>query len=341
VGGETLVSSLLLLLAQGEPNMDAFPRTTSMLVEQGNKVIHERYHGGTGVETLHDPRSVGKSITGLAVGIAIAEQKLASVDAPAFGYLTDLRPFAGDGAAKTRITIADFLTMSSALDCDDDDPDSPGNELGMYPKPVWARWAVDLPVKAGYVRDAAGRGPFAYCTAGVFLLGQILQRATGQPVDRYIESRLLAPLGITRRAWERSPSGEVMTGGMLRLRTRDLARLGRLMLDRGRWAGKQVVPAAWIDRSLSVQRRLNKAQDPTGEMGYGYLLYQRNYRTPCGRTAGWFMSGNGGNHVVMLKELDAVVVVTRTNYNTRGTHDQTRRLMEQHLLPRLACPTKR
>ena len=74
--------------------------------------------------------------------------------------------------------------MSSALDCDDDD-DSPGNELGMYPRPVWARWAVDLPVKAGYTRDAAGRGPFAYCTAGTFLLGQILQRAAGQPVDRY------------------------------------------------------------------------------------------------------------------------------------------------------------
>ena len=53
------------------------------------------------------------------------------------------------------------------------------------------------------------------------------------------------------------------------------------------------------------------------------------------------MSGNGGNHVVVFKDLDAVVVVTRTNYDTRGTHDQTRRLMEQHLLPRLACPAKR
>jgi CubicO group peptidase (beta-lactamase class C family) len=333
----------LLLLVQGEPNIDmgAFPRTTSVLVEQGGKLIHERYYLGTDVDTLHDPRSVGKSITGLAVGVAIAENKLPSVDAPAFAHLADLRPFAHAGAAKAGITIADFLTMSSALDCDDDDGDSPGNELGMYPKPVWTRWAVDLPVKAGYTRDAAGRGPFSYCTAGVFLLGQILQRATGQPVDRYIESRLLTPLGITRRTWARSSSAEVLTGGMLRLRTRDLAKLGRLLLDRGRWSGKQLVPAAWIDRSLSVQRRPNKAQDPAGQLGYGYLLYRRDYATPCGPKSGWYMSGNGGNHVVVLKDLDAVVVVTRTNYNTRGTHDQTWRLTEQHLLPRLTCPTKR
>jgi CubicO group peptidase (beta-lactamase class C family) len=149
------------------------------------------------------------------------------------------------------------------------------------------------------------------------------------------------PLGITRRTWARSSSAEVLTGGMLRLRTRDLAKLGRLLLDRGRWSGKQQVPAAWIDRSLSVQRRPNKAQDPAGQLGYGYLLYRRDYATPCGPKSGWYMSGNGGNHVVVLKDLDAVVVVTRTNYNTRGTHDQTWRLTEQHLLPRLTCPTKR
>jgi CubicO group peptidase (beta-lactamase class C family) len=104
----------------------------------------------------------------------------------------------------------------------------------MYPKPVWARWAVDLPVRAGWARNPRGRGPFAYCTAGSFLLGQIVQHATGVPVDRYVQERLFRPLGIEAVEWPRSPAGEVMTGGGIQLRTRDLAKLGQLVLDRGR-----------------------------------------------------------------------------------------------------------
>jgi CubicO group peptidase (beta-lactamase class C family) len=331
-----------LLLAAADPIAVAidggeFPRTTSVLVERGGETLYERYFAGTSAATLHDPRSVGKSLTGLAVGAAIAEGKLASVDAPAFGFLRDLRPFARDGALKSAITIADLLTMSSALDCDDDDAKSPGNEENMYPQRVWARWAVDLPVKEGYARDGAGRGPWSYCTAGVFLLGQILQRATHQPVDRYIQQRLFAPLGIRDFTWFRSPTAEVMTGGKVQLRTRDLASLGRMVLDRGRWRGKSVVPAAWIDRALSVQRRPNRSADPKGELDYGYLFWRRDYTTSCGRASGWLMSGNGGNHVVMLKDLDTVVVVTTVNYNTRGMHAQTWRLVER-LLSDLVCP---
>lgn len=95
-----------------------------------------------------------------------------------------------------------------------------------------------------------------------------------------------------------------MTGGKLQLRTRDLASLGQLVLQRGSWQGRQIVRAAWIDQALSVQRRPSAEQDPNGELEY---------------------------------ELDAVAVVTTINYNTRGMHQQTTRLLEQHVLPRLDC----
>ena len=134
---------------------------------------------GTLTYTLHDARSTGKSITALAVGIAIGRGVLPGVDAKVFPYLADLQPFAGAGPLKDAITVEDLLTMSSALDCDDDDPRNPGNEENMYPQPAWARWAVDLPTRADYRRDASGRGPWHYCTAGTFLLGQVLQRAAG------------------------------------------------------------------------------------------------------------------------------------------------------------------
>jgi CubicO group peptidase (beta-lactamase class C family) len=201
----------------------------------------------------------------------------------------------------------------------------------MYPKQVWARWAVDLPVKAHYARDASGRGPFAYCTAGVFLLGQIIQRAAGMRVDRYLEEKLFKPLGIARWQWPTSPSGEVMTGGGLRLRSRDLAAVAQMLLDGGKWQGKQVVPESWANAALAVHRKANESQD------YGYLFWRRDYRTRCGRFSGWYMAGNGGNAIVVFKDLDAAVVVTRANYNTRGMHQQTVRLLEEYALPDLAC----
>jgi CubicO group peptidase (beta-lactamase class C family) len=176
------------------------------LAAKDGKTVYEGYFGGTDADTLQNTRSATKSVTSLAAGIAVAEGRIPSVSAPAFAFLADLQPFAHDGMVKSAITVEDLLTMSSALDCDDNDEQSPGNEENMYPKQVWARWAVDLPVKPRYERDASGLGPFAYCTAGVFLLGQIIQRASGMPVDQYVREKLFKPLGIARWQWPTSPS---------------------------------------------------------------------------------------------------------------------------------------
>ena len=295
-------------IARGEA-----PRTTSVLVMRSGAIEHEAHFNGSGPETLQDTRSVGKSITALAVGIAIQRGAIPSVAAPAFAYLKDLAP--RPEPFKAAITIEDLLTMSSALACDDDDGGSPGNERLMYPRRSWGRWAVDLGPQPGWQRDATGRGPWRYCTAGSFLLGQILERATRQPADRFIADHVFRPLGITRWEFTRSPSGEVMTGGMLWLRTRDLAALGWLVRARGR-AGKgvrQVVPAAFVRAALTAHRKT-----PYFEEDYGYQFWRHRYRSPCGPQTGWQMSGNGGNKVVILDALDAVVVVTRTHYNQRA-----------------------
>lgn len=309
----------------------AFPRTTGVLVAKDGRLVFERYFEGGGRDLLNDTRSAMKSVTALAVGTAIADGVLKSVNEPAFARLSDLAPFAHDGELKRAITLVDFLTMSSALDCNDWDEASPGNEENMYPRRDWSRWAADIPVKADYGRDASGRGPFSYCTAGVFLLGQIVQRALKEPMDEYIARRLFAPLGIARHQWPRSPSGEVQTGGGLRLRGRDLVRLGLLVSSGGRRNGEQVVPAPWIKEMLTVRRRVDDEQN------YGYLYWQRQYRSPCGQLTGWFMSGNGGNVVVHVAERGIVAAVTRTHYNNRDMHGQTVRLLEDHVFAALDC----
>jgi CubicO group peptidase (beta-lactamase class C family) len=308
-----------------------FPKTTSVLVVYRGKLTYERYFGEGGPELLNDTRSATKSITSLAVGEAIRDGAIASVDVPAFSFLGDQAPFKNDTPLKDGITIADFLTMSSALDCDDDTDASPGNEDNMHPRPNWTRWAVDLPTRPDYRRDGTGRGPFFYCTTGAFLLGQIVQRAVRKPVDEYIEQRILEPLGISKWEWPRSPSGEVMTGGGLRLRSRDLAKLAWMLADDGRWNGQSVISPLWVASALSAHRKANADQ------GYGYLFWQRTYATKCGPVSGWYMAGNGGNAIVVLKDLHAAVVVTRQNYNTHGMHQQTVDLLEKYVLPALPC----
>jgi CubicO group peptidase (beta-lactamase class C family) len=310
---------------------DLAPNTSSVLVLKDGRLVFERYFGSGGREVLNDTRSAMKSITALGLGIALADRALHSIDEPAFRRLADRAPFGNDGLLKQQITLADFLTMSSALECNDWDPSSRGNEEGMYPRRDWTRWAIDLPIKPDYRRDSSGRGPFSYCTAGVFLLGQILQRAVREPVDEYLNRKLLDPLGIARRDWPRSPSGEVMTGGGLRLRSRDLAKLGLLVASGGRWAGRQIVPREWMAEALTVRRRVD------AEQNYGFLFWQREYRSPCGHLAGWYMSGNGGNVVLYVPDQALVAVVTRRHYNERGMHQQTLRLLEDQVLASLSC----
>ena len=308
-----------------------YPKTTSILIVRDGKLAYEEYFGEGSRELLNDTRSATKSITSLAVGAAIADGAIASKQSSAWSYLGDLKPFRSDGPDKAAITIEDLLTMSSALDCNDDDDKSPGNEDNMHAQADWSRWAVDLPTMNGYRRDANGLGPWRYCTAGAFLLGQVLQRATRTQADRYIEKRILTPLGISKREWPYSPSGETMTGGGLRLRSRDLAKIADMLIDRGRWKSEQVIPAAWVESALSVHRKAYS------DANYGYLFWQRDYGTACGPVSGWYMAGNGGNAIVMLGGLHAAVVVTRMNYNSRGMHQQTVDLLERYVLPALPC----
>lgn len=122
-----------------------------------------------------------------------------------------------------------------------------------------------------------------------------------------------------------------MTGGGLRLRSRDLAKLGLLVSSDGHWGRRQIFPADWIAEMLTVRRRVD------AEQSYGFLYWQREYRSRCGRLAGWYMSGNGGNVVVNIPSQALVVVVTRRHYNQRGMHEQTARLLGDHVFAALAC----
>lgn len=331
-----VLAALPLATAKADPLSDAiargdYPKTTSVLVMRNGKVVYEAYFNDGGRDVLNDTRSAMKAITALAVGAALADGWLKAIDEPVFPVLSDLKPFANPTPDKDAVTLSDMMSMSSALDCNDNDDVSPGNEDRMHEQTNWTRWAVDLPTMAGYQRDASGLGPWRYCTANAFLAGQIVERVTHRSFDAYVKQRLLAPLNIARWEWPRSPSGEVMTGGGLRLRTRDLGAIASMMANEGSWQGHQVLPKDWIDQMLTIRRASRPDQN------YGYFVFEGDYKTACGPKPVWYMAGNGGSQILILRDLNAAVVLTRTNYNVRGTSATSQELIEKYLLPLLPC----
>jgi CubicO group peptidase (beta-lactamase class C family) len=213
--------------------------------------------------------------------------------------------------------------MSSIVECDDWIEYSRGNEERMYPMEDWAAFYLDLPVRGLPWKHDKSVRPFSYCTSGVFVLGQMIARAAKMPVDEFARVRLFEPLGITRAEWAYSPLGLAMTGGGLRLTSRDWIKLAQLYANGGVWNGKRIVSAAWVARSTRKHARIDDETD------YGYLWWLVKW----GGVRAYAMQGNGGNKVGVLPERDLIVVITSTNYNTRGMHEQTTKLLTDYILP--------
>ncbi len=309
---------------------DEFKKITSIVVARDGKLVYEAYFDQAGADGLRNTRSVTKTITGMLVGIAIDRKALAGVNAPVLPFFTDQTPFQNPDARKDRITMEDFLTMSSILECDDWNDFSRGNEERMYPIEDWLKFTLDLPVRGLSWSPQPKAGPrernFSYCTAGVFTLGQVVARAARQPVNEFAAQHLFAPLGIQKTEWMFSPLGLAMTGGGLGLRSRDLLKLGQLYLDGGVWNGKRVVPEAWVKGSTRPHARIDDATE------YGYLWWIKTWKSGDKQFPSYYMTGNGGNKVVVLPDLKMVVVLTSTNYNTPGMHKQTDTLLTDHIL---------
>jgi len=311
---------------------DQFKKIGSVVVARHGKLAFEDYvEGDAGV--LRDTRSATKTITGGLVGMAIERHELSGVEARVLSLLPErARRVANPDPRKDAITVEDLLTMSSPLECDDWNDASRGNEERMYLIEDWAQFVLDLPI-AGHMRlgETIDRPPhgrrFSYCTGGVFVLSEVLQKVTGRRTDLYARERLFEPLGIGEVKWVYSPLDIPQTGGGLRLTSRDLLKLGQLYLAGGRWGGRAILSEAWARRSTEPHVRIDETTE------YGYLWWLKTFESGGQRYPAYFMSGNGGNKVVVVPSLDLVAVITSTNFNSRGMHEQTEKLLTEYLLP--------
>jgi len=308
-----------------------FKKIGSVLIARHGKLVYESYFDGD-VSTPRDTRSATKSITDMLVGIAIDEKKLSGVDARVLQLLPEhARKLQNPDPRKDKITVEDFLTMSSPLECDDWNDASRGNEERMYVIEDWAQFILDLPI-AGHMHLGEQVDPppygryFSYCTGGVFTLSEVLQKATGVRTDHYARENLFVPLGITDEQWFYSPMNVPQTGGGLRLSGRDLLKLAQLYLNGGSWQGRRIVDENWVRTSTQPHARIDE------ETEYGYLWWLKAFKSGEKSYPAFFMSGNGGNKVMAFPGLDMVVVITSTNYNTRGMHQQTEKLLTDYVL---------
>jgi CubicO group peptidase (beta-lactamase class C family) len=311
-----------------------YKNITSLILVQHGRLVHEAYFNDGSRERLNDTRSAMKSVTSLLVGAAIDRGLIPGVQAKVYAYFPDKRPIGNPDPRKRSFTLEDLLTMSSLWECDDDNSFSRGNEERMYPVEDWVQFALDLPIK-GFPpwqekpRDSPYGRSFSYCTAGVVTLGAIVERATRLPLSRFAQQALEQPLGITTSQWNVSPLGVGIGGGGTRYRSRDLAKIGEMVRQGGRWQGRQVVSPAWIDASLT-----NRVQ-AREEVEYGYLWWHFHFPAKGHDQDVWAASGNGGNYIFMLPGLELVAVITSTAYNKSFAHPQSNEIYREFVLKAL------
>ncbi len=344
------VSELELEGVQGQPvqnlvrELQLSPqRVDSFLIVRHGKLVLESYFGGWQRERLHELRSVSKSVNSLLVGIAIDQGALDGVGHLMVDLFPQYAALVSDGS-KGAIGVEHLLTMSSGLRWDQtsfDHSDDRNNEGALERSDNWLEYVLsrEMQYAPGEV--------FLYNSGCSALLAGIVKQATGEHSNIVAERSLFGPLGIERYYWQRQSDGLCNAWAGLSLRPRDMAKIGQLMLDHGRWQGQQVVSEEWVERSTT-------ALQSSGANGYGYQWWTTDMAagstaagstaagstaagstaagstaagsTAAGSTAGTgrvaeakmlrvhSARGNGGQYIFIVPELDAVVVFTGSNY---------------------------
>ena len=281
--------------------LDSHPATGLLVIKDG-KVLVERYQYGRQPEHRFTSFSMAKTVVAMAIGVAVSEGKIASVDDPVERYEPALAATAWKGVA-----IRHVLNMSSGVRFDET-YDKPNTDIAALSR-TWARQGGGLLAALGRFqdRDAAAGDRFKYISADTQVLAQVLTRAVGRPLADYVSDKLWQPLGAEADAvWITDPQGMEAAYCCMSARLRDWGRLGLLLAERGQRDGQSVIPAEWVDAATTVRLRDGHLQPwrATPYFGYGFQTWVFPDRL------GFALLGVRGQSVFVHPRLKLVLVQT-------------------------------
>ena len=271
-----------------------------LIIRDGSIVLDACFYPVTPGGTVHDVASVTKSITSVLIGIAIDQGFIKSVEQLLLSHFPE-RTIANLDANKEKITIENLLTMTSGFSCGYQPGEKEHSE--MFTSEDWVQYVLDLPMVRGPGQE------YAYCSGNSHLLSAILTEATGMSMLDFAQKHLFSPLGIDEVIWPADPQGITRGWGDIHLHPRDLAKIGYLFLNNGLWEGKQLVNAAWVEKSTQIQVdgavKTNTFVRPGRDYGYAWHLVSE------GPFSGmYYAAGRGGQSLTVLPDANIVTVIT-------------------------------
>lgn len=285
----------------------------SVMILRHGKVIAEGWAKPYASTEKHTMYSVSKSWTSTAIGFLVDEGKLTVQDKVIsfFPENNDIKT----NQYLNELRVKDLLTMSA----------------GHSAEPIRGVVAFSDNWVRGFLSASTDHKPgtkFLYNTLATYVLSAIVQKVTGLTTLNYLEGKLLKPLAISNIDWETDPKGISVGGWGIRVKTEDMAKLGQLYLQKGKWNGKQILSQKWIEEATSKQIE----QDPTASQakkdssdwlqGYGYQFWR------C-RNGAYRADGAYGQYILVLPEKDAVVIITSESLDLQDDLNN----VWKHLLP--------
>lgn len=273
----------------------------SIMIVRNGKVITERWLGENAPARPHIMNSVSKTFAATAIGFAVSEGKLKVTD-KALSFFVDDYFYASAAPGMEELTIKDLLTMSVGHN-----PELV-REKAKIESANWAESFFSTPLE-----EKPGT-EFSYNSYATYILSVIIEKVTGEKLINYLYPRLFRPLGIVGARWEESPQGYNTGGWGLYIKTEDMAKLGLLFLQKGKWNGVQLLPESWIEEATAshipslpagVKREdlKMKSKDSDWLQGYGYQMWR------CRHNA-YRADGANGQFIIVIPEKNTVVAMT-------------------------------
>jgi CubicO group peptidase (beta-lactamase class C family) len=284
------------VLAEGLMAVDGsgMPVHSLLLVRDGRLVVDAYLYPYDG-SIYHDVASVTKSVLTTLVGIA-ADQGLLDLDAPVLSYFPDRA--AVTDPAWGRVTPRHLASLTAGFECIDQ-PEK-FTQAQMRESDDYVAFVLGLPIVA------APGTTFGYCDPAMHLLSAVLTEATGQTALDFARTELFDPLGITDVYWPADPQGYSHGWGDLALKPTDMAKIGQLFLDGGRWGEEQLVPADWVAEATRTQVETGRSED------YGYGWWVGGPEEPL---AYFGAEGDREQRITVVPSLDLVIVGTGGGYD--------------------------